>query len=111
MKRARRIAVIASISLFVLITSSSIPAQQQTTPPPAGKNNCGTVNCAAECDCQLTICDKSVDPNCVDTGVCVDCEGPSIMTAPNITIVALAVALIAGAGIMIYRRRRRSVSP
>ena len=48
MKLARRIAVLASLSLFVLITSTSIPAQQQTTPPPAGKNNCGTVNCADE---------------------------------------------------------------
>lgn len=104
MRFLRLVAVVASLSLLALLTSVSIPAQQPAQS--GGVNNCGTVNCAADCDCQLTKCDKQLNPNCVDVGVCVDCGPQSMFTTENIAIVTLAVAIVAAVSVFVARRMR-----
>jgi hypothetical protein len=107
MRLSRQLLIAASILLSVLLLSASIRAQQQATQPPAGTNRCGAVDCPAGCDCQLTICDKSVQPDCVDVGVCVNCPSSSGMTARNVVVGGVAVALIAVVAMVVYRRRRQ----
>ena len=109
MRFPRRLLIAASLLLSVLLLSVSIPAQQPAQSP--GKTiKCGGVECAADCDCQLTICDKSANPNCVDVGVCVNCGSPPSMTVQNLIAGGL-VALVAIVAVVVYRRRRRLSQP
>jgi hypothetical protein len=101
----RRASVVATVLLLLGVTAISVLAQQQANPG-GGTNNCGTVNCPAGCKCQITKCDKGLQPGCVDLGICVDCPAPPVLTVANVTIVTLAVAVVAAVCILIYRRRQ-----
>jgi LPXTG-motif cell wall-anchored protein len=106
----RRIPMIASALLLLMLTPVPAAAQQPAQPGGATKQ-CGTVNCPAECDCQLTICDKTANPGCQDVGVCVNCEGEGMSANQTMGIAALGVGLVAVVGLIVYRRRRQRVSP
>ena len=110
MRFPRRLWIAASLLLSVLLLSVSIPAQQQPAQSAGKTIKCGAVECPADCDCQLTICDKSVNPDCVDVGVCVNCGSPPSMTVQNLIAGGL-VALVAIVAIIVYRRRRRVSQP
>lgn len=108
MRFPRRLLIAASLLLSVLLLSVSIPAQQQPAQSAGKTIKCGGVECAADCDCQLTICDKSVNPDCVDVGVCVNCGSPPSMAVQNLIAGGVVVAVIAVVAIVVSRRRRRA---
>lgn len=103
----RRIPTIASALLLLILTPVPAPAQQPAQPG----LKCGAVTCAEGCDCQLTICDKTANPNCQDVGVCVDCAGPPMGADQKIGIAAVIAGLIAAVSFFVYRRRRPRPSP
>jgi hypothetical protein len=104
----RRIPMIASALLLLLLTP--VPAlTQQPAQPGGATQQCGTVNCPAECDCQLTICDKTANPGCQDVGVCVNCEGEGMNAGQTVSIAAVGVALVAAVSLFVYLRRRQRV--
>jgi hypothetical protein len=105
----RRIPMIASALLLLILTPVPMSAQQPAQPGGATQK-CGAVSCPEGCDCALTICDKTANPNCQDVGVCVNCPGEGMSTGQTAGIAALSVGLIAAISLFIYRRRRQRLS-
>jgi LPXTG-motif cell wall-anchored protein len=102
----RRISMIAFALLFLILTPVPMPAQQPAQPGGATQK-CGAVSCPEGCDCALTICDKTANPNCQDVGACVNCPGEGMSTGQKTGIAALGVGLVAVVSLFVYRRRRR----
>jgi len=93
---------------LLLLGFAGLALGQLQPRPEWGGNNCGTVNCPEGCTCEITPCDKSLQPNCIDIGLCDNCPIPIVEGFRKNLVLVTIIVLSSGAFLFLLYRRRRS---
>jgi hypothetical protein len=73
---------VRSFAAVILVLAVACGGEQ---PPPAEtervvaeQEKCGNTTCPEGCECQITKCDKIIQPGCEDLGLCFNCPIPHV---------------------------------